>query len=106
MRRRDFLAFLLSTPLAATIDYDKLFWVKEKTIFLPSIVPIAFDYNIAIPLLYGVVASDDYYGIDKSDAKYKLINRAEAIKWGILIKGPGLEDIDRYIRDMQALKGK
>lgn len=37
MDRRDFLKFLIATPIAAHLDVEKLLWIPgEKTIFLPS----------------------------------------------------------------------
>lgn len=39
MNRRDFLKFLLATPAATFVDYEKLLWIPgEKTIFLPPAV--------------------------------------------------------------------
>jgi hypothetical protein len=36
MHRRSFLRFLLATPLASVVDYEKLLWVPgEKKIFIP-----------------------------------------------------------------------
>jgi len=32
MNRRDLLKYLLSTPLATFVDYEKLLWVPNKTI--------------------------------------------------------------------------
>jgi hypothetical protein len=32
MKRRDLLKYLLATPLATFIDYEKLLWVPDKTI--------------------------------------------------------------------------
>jgi hypothetical protein len=42
MTRRDLLNYLLATPLAATVDFEQLLWVPEKTIFLPSPKQIEF----------------------------------------------------------------
>lgn len=40
MKRRDFLRFLLATPIALQLDVEKLLWVPgEKTIFLPPPPP-------------------------------------------------------------------
>lgn len=37
MNRRDLLKYLMATPLAATMDYEKLLWIPgEKKIFLPK----------------------------------------------------------------------
>lgn len=37
MKRRDFLRYLLATPIAVEFDVEKLLWIPGKTIFLPSI---------------------------------------------------------------------
>lgn len=37
MNRRDFIKYLLATPIAVNLDIEKLLWVPEKTIFLPPI---------------------------------------------------------------------
>jgi hypothetical protein len=34
--RRDFLKFLLTTPLAATIDFEELLWVPKPMIVVPG----------------------------------------------------------------------
>jgi hypothetical protein len=34
--RRDFLKFLLATPIATTLDVEKLLWIPEKTIIVLS----------------------------------------------------------------------
>lgn len=36
MNRRDFIKFLLTTPIAARLDVEQILWVPGKTIFLPS----------------------------------------------------------------------
>lgn len=42
--RRDFLKILLSTPIAATLDVEKLLWVPDKTIIvLPPNAVFNFD---------------------------------------------------------------
>jgi hypothetical protein len=39
MHRRDFLKLLLSTPVAAQLDVEKMLWVPgERTIFLPPTI--------------------------------------------------------------------
>lgn len=42
MNRRDFIKYLLSTPIAAKLDVEKLLWVPEKTIFIPHPAQKAF----------------------------------------------------------------
>lgn len=44
MNRRDLLKYLLATPLAATLDYEKLLWIPdEKKIFVfPSNIDWGF----------------------------------------------------------------
>lgn len=89
---------MLSTPLAAAIDYEQLFWVKEKTIFLPAVVPVTFDYNIVIPLEWWNVNNME------KESNWITITREQAIQRGILTKGQGLEDIDTYIKQMKLLE--
>jgi hypothetical protein len=36
MHRRDLLKYLLTTPLATFVDYEKLLWVPDKRIFIPN----------------------------------------------------------------------
>jgi hypothetical protein len=36
MNRRDFLKLLTASSAAYTIDWERLLWVPEKTIFIPS----------------------------------------------------------------------
>ncbi len=44
MKRRDFLRFLLTTPLTYELDVEKLLWVPgEKTIFIPP--PVSLNYH-------------------------------------------------------------
>jgi len=52
MNRRDFIKFLLATPIAATLDVEKLLWIPEKTIFIPSVANPGLYYSqiIAIEL--------------------------------------------------------
>lgn len=54
MKRRDFLRFLLTTPLAYELDVEKLLWIPgEKTIFIPS-SSLSYD-NIILAELQNVV---------------------------------------------------
>lgn len=40
MKRRDFLRFLLASPIALQLDVEKLLWVPgEKKIFFPPVTP-------------------------------------------------------------------
>lgn len=49
--RRDFLKLLLSTPIAATLDVEKLLWIPEKTIFiLPARLYLSVSQIMAIEL--------------------------------------------------------
>lgn len=72
MKRRDFLKFLLSTPIAATIDVEKLLWVPEKTIFIPSDAQIAFFNRNKYPALWGIPyhesngTTGSWLGIDRT----------------------------------------
>jgi hypothetical protein len=42
--RRDFLKYLLATPIAASLDVEKMLWIPEKTIFVmpPRLHQIAY----------------------------------------------------------------
>jgi len=94
MHRRSFLKFLLSTPLAAVVDYEKLLWVPgEKTIFIPSpkqveiynglileeFTPIS-SRTMRIPLSFrpGGIFSQEELGI----LSYRKIGLDEAVKDG------------------------
>lgn len=46
MIRRDFLKYLLATPIATQLDVEKLLWIPEKTIFIPSIYQFESIYGI------------------------------------------------------------
>lgn len=67
MNRRDFLKYLLATPIAYQLDVEKLLWVPgEKTIFLPS--PhlsysqiLALEYKRIIPLLKYMFEQEDFF---------------------------------------------
>src|SRR5262245_49410794 len=68
MNRRDFLKYLLSTPLAATVDYEKLLWVPEKKIFTPTLKDIS---------LYGV----PYHMCDATTGTWMGIERSEVAQF-------------------------
>lgn len=42
MNRRTLLKYLLTTPLAATIDYEQLLWIPNQQIVVPSLPQIEF----------------------------------------------------------------
>lgn len=63
MDRRSFLRFLLSTPLAATVDVEALIWVPKPIIVVPAMeVPLAYGRNN--PNLGAMVAAawEEYVG--------------------------------------------
>jgi hypothetical protein len=95
MERRTLLKLLLSTPLAMVIDYEKLLWVPEKTIFIPP-PPQIFTYDLVVGPLQIVPVLSGIFDTGFDD--YKKISREDAIKQGILKEGKGLEDIDAYMR--------
>lgn len=65
MNRRDLLRYLLSTPLATVIDYEKLLWIPgEKTIFIPSQAQIYFLYGI--PYHYNNCCIGSWLGISRA----------------------------------------
>ncbi len=85
MNRRDFLKFMLSTPLAATIDYEQLLWIPgEKTIFTPETIVspwgysdiIALEMERMIPKLQRLFEQDDmFYRAIKSREIINISNR-------------------------------
>lgn len=46
MHRRDFLRLLLSTPIAATLDVEKLLWVPSTQVVVPE-----------LPVIYGTIGA-------------------------------------------------
>jgi len=65
MNRRDFLASLLATGVAATFDIDKLLWIpNERKIFIPSPRMIAIDletlWHGPVKGKYGWWLADNY----------------------------------------------
>ena len=55
MNRRDLLRLLLATPIAATLDVEKLLWVPKPIITVPARVPAGLlfapkYYNVNIPI--------------------------------------------------------
>jgi len=76
--RRQFLKYLLSTPLAATIDYEKLLWVPETRIVVPNLAEL--------PALYGIPYHHDNFsmgtwlGIPRGEANKEIINLIKHMK--------------------------
>lgn len=54
MDRRDFIKYLLATPIAAELDIEKLLWQPTKTIWIPSQAQLDHMKNPNIPWLYGI----------------------------------------------------
>lgn len=67
MDRRDFLKYMLSTPVAMTLDVEKLLWIPgEKTIFLPPAPSITMDEVFLIhDTTYGSEISKMFYANNK-----------------------------------------
>ena len=63
MNRRDFLRYLLATPIAAEFDIEKLLWVKEKTIFVSSVLPVSL-YGIPYHQTNGSIGT--WLGFERS----------------------------------------
>jgi len=107
MERRSFLKFLLSTPLAAVIDYEQLLWVKEKTIFIPPVRPVELYENFVLetPLsLYGVpyhqsnASTDRWLGFERdANYSYERIGLDKAIKDGHVRKHE-IESITKFVK--------
>jgi hypothetical protein len=78
MNRRGFLKFLLSTPLAATIDFEQLLWTPKPIITVPGPVKLAsLSEIVAIelermqPLVKNIFERDDTF--------YQMISRGKVI---------------------------
>lgn len=76
MNRRNFLKYLLATPIVIELDIEKLLWVKKKTIFIPSLKQIEFINRTAASKLYGIpyhqeVFTGEWLGISRVPAIYK-----------------------------------
>lgn len=75
MHRRDFLKFLLSTPIALTLDVDKLLWVPgEKTIFIPPARSILNESAI-IEAELARIAPFVHTLFDRDDVFYKIFDK-------------------------------
>jgi hypothetical protein len=69
MNRRDFIRYLLATPIAAELDVEKLLWILEKKVFIPEFnwktIPIIFH---GIPYHQTNASSGTWLGFSRSDA--------------------------------------
>lgn len=87
MNRRTLLKYLLSTPLALTLDLEKLLWVPNKSIItVPDLGPIIeqFEYyfrtsfylHIDNPRHVGFIDNIGYepFIINDNDPDFKLLN--------------------------------
>lgn len=78
MNRRDLLKYLLATPIAATLDTEKLLWVWDKKIFVPSQKQIDFLNGTRPISLYGIPYhqctgfTGTWLGISRANAKEQL----------------------------------
>lgn len=72
MNRRDLLKFLLTAPIAATLDVEKLLWIPgEKTIFLPPIHRLTESQIVALEIER--MMPKVRYLFEKDDTFYKMI---------------------------------
>src|SRR5258708_2049208 len=109
MHRRSFLHFLLATPLAAVIDYEKLLWIPgEKTIFIPSPKQVEFmNLIIETPIsLFGIPYHENDGSIGRwmrferdIEYSYKKISLADAIKDGH-VHGDEVPSITDFMKRM------
>jgi len=100
MHRRSFLKFLLSTPLAAVVDYEKLLWVPgEKTIFIPEVQPVSMYkviYEWSEMMIANPRACYRISDISSEELKYTEMSRDEAIAVG-LIRPHEIESLDKFM---------
>lgn len=74
MNRRDFLKFLIATPIAAHLDIEKLLWIPgEKTIFLPSDGFISISEIVAMELERVIPQMRTLF--ERDDMFYKALDR-------------------------------
>lgn len=95
MNRRDFLKFLLVTPAAEFVDYEKLLWIPgEKTIFLPSKLTLdeilAIEMERLLPTVKKLFERDDtFYAVLKAANRLPVISTIE-IRVPLIIKPGGI----------------
>lgn len=67
MNRRDFLKYLLATPIAAELDVEKLLWVPgEKKIFIPEpVLPEWFVLFGGIPYHQSNASTGRWLGFER-----------------------------------------
>lgn len=64
MRRRDFLRFLLATPIAATVDVEQLLWVPKPIVTVPAMPTDLAFHPDAFKLAIGdIITLEGRYGI-------------------------------------------
>lgn len=74
MNRRDLLKFLISTPIASVIDYEKLLWIPgEKTIFIPSPKGLTATQILALELERILPGLEKLF--QRDDSFYKVISQ-------------------------------
>jgi hypothetical protein len=95
MKRRDFLKYLLATPLAAELDVEKLLWIPEKKkIFTYTFHPAQLAFYEGIPYHENNAASGVWLGMSRTSVYpefRKLIylmeeDKRKAPTWNIEIK--------------------
>jgi hypothetical protein len=70
MKRRDFLKYLLATPLATELDVEKLLWVPNKKIFVfASPIQERF-YGYGIPYHENNASTGQWLGIPRGAELY------------------------------------
>ena len=80
MTRRQLLKFLLTTPLAATLDYEKMLWIPGQQVVVPTVVSplttsqiVAMELERIIPQLKMIFERDDVF--------YKAIKSRQSVEF-------------------------
>jgi hypothetical protein len=78
--RRDFLRYLLATPIALQLDVEKLLWVPKTQIVVPNITIYSLSDIIEAEMdrIAPILASL----FDRDDLFYKILNEPEPIVIG------------------------
>jgi len=100
MNRRGFLKFLLSTPLAATIDYEQLLWVPKPMIVVPG-PPKLVNLSEIVAVELDRMAPHIRHIFERDDTFFKAIKHGKivdvpmgAIRVPMMVKPGGWRDDD------------
>ncbi len=101
MNRRDLIKLLLSTPLAATLDYEKLLWVPRPIIVVPSIPSKLINLEDILALELETIQENLITLFDRDDTFFKMLKNGEIksttmglMRVPLMIKPGGFHDED------------